>query len=369
MTEPLRALQVCPGDQSPFLELCRNHAAALQSIGVTTDTVFLGAPRDIRWERATYLGIERGTRRMVDALRSHCAERTYAVVVAHRYRAYQVVSRARLAIESAARVAIAHEFGLFTRRRRRWRQRLVANDWYFAGVSAAVVDALRRDHSALERTLVLPNPVDVVRLDAARLSRPVARERLCLAEGDYIVGVVGRLHAKKRPVLALRGFAAATALPEDARLVFVGDGTLRDALESLVVSLGVGHKVSFVGHVADAAQYFNAFDALLFAPGPTEAFGMALLEGMLAGVPVVCADAPGPRSVLGEDGLYFSGAAAAAADVTDALARCVGLSDEARGRLTRHQRVRAEREFSIAAVAGIYRELLSTDAARRAAAS
>ncbi len=339
------------------------------------DTVFLGAPREIRWMQATYLGIERGTRRMADALRSHCAERRYELVVAHRYRAYQVVgrigqvTRASTSRRSAAmRVAVAHEFGLFARRRRRWRQRVTANQWYFAGVSQSVVDAMRRDHPALSRTLVLPNPVDVARLDAGRLSRAAAREHLGIASADYVVGMVGRLHAKKQPLLALQGFAA-SALPDRARLLFVGDGALRDPLESLAVSLGVGQRVSFTGHVPNAARYFKAFDVLLFAPGQTEAFGMALLEAMLAEVPVVCADAPGPRSVLGDDGLYFTAASIGAADLIAALERFAKLSDVDRARLAGRQRLRVEREFSISAVAEIYRELLSTDAAHRAVAS
>jgi glycosyltransferase involved in cell wall biosynthesis len=362
-----QALQICPNDHPPFLELCKGHAAALAKAGMTVDTVFLGAPRGARWDAATYLDIERGTRSMIDALRRHCDGREYRLAVAHRYRAYQVVTRVRRALGSPTIATIAHEFGMFARRRRRWRQRLVANDVYFAGVSQAVVDEMRRHHSRLTRTLVLPNPADVERLDGARLPRAASRERLGIPQSAYAVGMVGRLHPEKRPLLALEAFAAAGQLPRDARLVLVGDGSLRAPLESLASALGVESRVSFTGHLPDAARYMTAFDALVFASGPTEAFGMALLEAMVAGVPVVCADMPGPRSVLGPDGMFFSGGAVA--ELTSALERCAGMSDEARSELCRAQRLRAEREFSLAAVAAIYRNLLSTDAARRAGGS
>ncbi len=361
MTQP-RAQQVCPNDHPPFLDLCKSHAAALEKAGVTVDTVFFGAPRGERWDAATYFRIERGTRRMTGALKKYIAGRGYGLVVAHRYRAHQVVTNARRELAGATVVTIAHEFGMFERRRRRWRRRLFANEVYCAGVSQAVVDQMHRHGVPALQTLVSPNPVDVARLDAARLPRDVARERLGIPAASYVVGMVGRLHPKKRPQLALEGFAA---LSGDARMAFVGDGALRGELESLTTQLGAAARVQFTGHVPDAARYANAFDVLVVSSVRAEAFGMALLEAMLAGVPVVCADVPGPRSVLGPDGLYFDGDSPA--ELTIALRRCRALSQSDRTRLCDSQRMRAEELFSLDAVAARYQALLNTAAARRAA--
>ena len=111
MTE-LRALQLCPNDHPPFLDLCRNHASALERAGMVVDTVFFGAPRGERWDAATYFGIERDTRRMTAELNECVAGRKYRLVVAHRYRAHQVAIRARQAFADATVVTIAHEFGM-----------------------------------------------------------------------------------------------------------------------------------------------------------------------------------------------------------------------------------------------------------------
>lgn len=361
----MRALQVCPNDHPPFLELCKNHAAALEEIGMMVDTVFLGAPRDSAWETATYLNIERGTRRMIEALNRLCDGREYRLVVAHRYRAYQVATRAAVGSERTTIVTIAHEFGMFGRARRRWRQRLFGRNVRFAGVSQSVVDEMHRHHPKLTHTLMLPNPVDVERLDDERLRGEAAREQLAIPASAYVIGMIGRLHPEKRPLLALKAFAAAK-LPTDARLVFIGDGTLRGQLEALASALRIESRVHFVGHVSDAARYMRALDVLLFASGPTEAFGMTLLEAMCAEIPIVCSDVPGPRSVLG-DGIYFSGNEPE--DLTAALERCAALSGEARDRMCRVQRTRAEQAFSTTAVAANYRHLLNMDAARPAAAS
>ncbi len=242
-------------------------------------------------------------------------------------------------------VTVAHEFGMFARWQRRLRRRLFANDVYCAGVSQAVVDEMHGHGVPPARTLTLPNPADVARFDAALLPRNTARERLGMSPESYVVGVVGRLHPKKRPHLALDGFARTG---DDSHLAFIGDGELRDALESSATRLGVTSRVHFTGRVADASRYAAAFDAMVVASVPEEAFGMALLEAMLAGVPVVCADVPGPRSVLGPEGLYFTGDAAG---LTTALRRCAALSVEQRAGLSAMQRDRAVRLFSLEATA------------------
>ena len=359
----LRALQLCPNDHPPFQDVCRNHAAALAQVGVSVDTVFFGAPRGERWDAATYFGIERGTRRMTASLRELAAGKDYRLVIAHRYRAHQVATRARSALNGATIVTVAHEFGMFARWQRRLRRRLFANDVYCAGVSQAVADEMHQHGVPPTRTLVLPNPADVARFDAALLPRNAARERLGMPQESYVVGVVGRLHPKKRPHLALEGFAA---LGDDSHLAFIGDGEMRGELESSAVRLGAASRVHFCGRMADASKYAAAFDVMVVASVPEEAFGMALLEAMLAGVPVVCADVPGPRSVLGPEGLYFAGDAAG---LTTALRRCAALSVEQRAGVSAMQRERAVKLFSLEATAERYRALLSTDETLRPGAS
>ena len=90
---------------------------------------------------------------------------------------------------------------------------------------------------------------------------------------------------------------------------------------------------------------------------------MALLEAMVAGVPVVCADMPGPRSVLGPQGCYFSGDGPP--QLTSALERVAQMPDAARTQLCAAQRAHAERSFSVPAVSDIYRGLLSRGAPLR----
>jgi glycosyltransferase involved in cell wall biosynthesis len=81
-----------------------------------------------------------------------------------------------------------------------------------------------------------------------------------------------------------------------------------------------------------------------------EAFGMVALEAMASGVPVVSAPAPGPQFVLGGSGYYYT--RREPEDVAAALERAD--RDRASGAILErieHARVRAVREFSVAALA------------------
>ena len=82
--------------------------------------------------------------------------------------------------------------------------------------------------------------------------------------------------------------------------MFVGDGVLRGRLEE-----EAGENVVFAGFRTDARSLLRAFDIVLLCATSREAFGVVLLEAMAGGVPVVLADQPGPRSVVGDCGTYF----------------------------------------------------------------
>jgi glycosyltransferase involved in cell wall biosynthesis len=115
--------------------------------------------------------------------------------------------------------------------------------------------------------------------------------------------VVGRLTRPPRLVRALE------AWPDPAAagcrlLTVVGDGPERQALEALVSRLALGDRVRFVGRVdsMEVAGYLAAADLFLL-PARHEGFGLAAVEALLAGVPVIaCADGGGLREIVADGG-------------------------------------------------------------------
>ena len=342
------AIQLCPNDHPPFQDVCMGHAQALALCGFRVRTVFFAsAGRAESHARGQPLGRGESTEVVAaeDVPDVLGAERPH-LLVTHRYRGYRAGIRLARRLGVAEHVAVAHEFGFFARARRRWRRRLLGDGaCRFGGVSDAVAEDLAR--FGVAAPLVLPNPLAADRLRANLRSRTDAQAELGLSAEDYVIGVVGRLHPKKDPARALRAFGRFRQAHPRARLVFVGDGELRQDLER-----AAGAGVTFAGFRADGRELLTAFDVLLACPTEREAFGLALLEALAADVPVICADRPGPRFVLGDCATYF--------DTDDELLRA--LQSAAAGRLDDDRlsyRPRIEQLFSVEALAGRYRSALA----------
>ncbi len=129
---------------------------------------------------------------------------------------------------------------------------------------------------------------------------------------------VGRLEHVKGPDLALEAFAFIAKAEPAARLVFAGEGALREALQHRATALGLTDRVEFLGYVSDPASRL-AEAAVVIVPSRNEGFGHALLEALAAGRPVVAAAVGGVPDLLrdGSNGLLVP------PEDPDALARAV----------------------------------------------
>jgi teichuronic acid biosynthesis glycosyltransferase TuaC len=109
------------------------------------------------------------------------------------------------------------------------------------------------------------------------------------------IATVGHLVARKRHADVLRALARL----DGARWVVAGDGPERPALERLADELRVSDRVDFRGQLAPAEALAVARSATVFAlPSVDEAFGVAYVEAMAAGVPVVgCRGEAGPEEI------------------------------------------------------------------------
>ncbi len=343
MTETV-VLQIAPNDHPPFADILETYQQALALVNAGVETLVLGEPRGEPVPGCRYLGLTdlSRVRAAGKALRQQLAGRP-RLAICHRYRAYRVLRASGLRVPVV--VAVAHEFGFFKRRQRRLERRLFARDVHFAGVSPAVQAELAR---TVADPLCLPNALDLESVRARSLGREAALARLEVAGSDaFTIGLVGRLVEKKSPELAIEALRRLRARAENVRLLVIGDGPLRTALQSQAEDL----PVTFCGFVPEARRYLQALDLLLLTSQEVEAFGMVALEAMAAGVPVVAGPTPGPQFVLGSSGFYYN--RRQPDEIADAIeeARRAGESGELAERLD-HALERAEREFSIQALAG-----------------
>lgn len=115
------------------------------------------------------------------------------------------------------------------------------------------------------------------------------REELGLSETDLVVGHIGGLIPERDQATLIRAVDLLHRSYPNVKLVLVGDGPERARLEALVQMLDVGALVRFAGY-RDPGDLLGVMD-LYVNPCVDEGFGIAVVEAMLAGLPVVIADA------------------------------------------------------------------------------
>ena len=162
---------------------------------------------------------------------------------------------------------------------------------------------------------VVLNPVE------ARGEVVASRGKISTERRAVVLGHVGGMVPVRDQATLVRAVGVLMQRGIEAKLIMVGDGPVRPELQRIVTELGLGARVEMGGYSVNVAQLFSEID-LYVNPAVAEGFGIAVVEAMLAGVPVVLADA-GAHCELTKDGafgvLFEPGNAEALADAIHLL--------------------------------------------------
>jgi glycosyltransferase involved in cell wall biosynthesis len=166
-----------------------------------------------------------------------------------------------------------------------------ATQWLYRRATARIVTT----GDALREQLIRDNGIDPCRIDSvptgidaaqfAPRSRITARSELHLPRDAPLIGIVATLRSWKGHRHLLD--ALPLMMRSDARLVIVGDGPQRAALEAQRQALGLGERVIFAGLQRDVAPWLAAFDVFALPSYANEGVPQALLQAMVARVPCV----------------------------------------------------------------------------------
>ncbi len=172
---------------------------------------------------------------------------------------------------------------------------------------------------------------------------------------------VGRLAPEKGLDTLVNAWPAVRAAHPGARLILIGEGPERHALEararSLGLTLGPGQAVELPGASADPTAALRDAD-LFVLPSREEGMSIALLEAMALGIPLVATSIPGNRRIVGD----FKHGRLAPPDEPEALARVIDeqwTNFDRAFHMSRAARGRVQQEFSIRIVARKHLELFS----------
>ena len=239
-------------------------------------------------------------------------------------------------------------------------KRVLARFPRLIAVSSEIARELVKHGADPARITTILNAIDANHFRRNPAQVASARAAFGLAGADVVVGAVGRLERQKRFDLLLEAFAALCVDHPRLRLMIVGDGSLKPALEQQRSALGLDERVIFTGHVTDVMSVHHAMD-LFVQSSDYEGTPNAVLEAMAMETPVIATEAGGTAE-LAHDGVHgritpIGNVGALISSISAALMT----PDETR-RMAERARRRVENELSFESrcrrLEGIYEEVI-----------
>ncbi|MBV1880909.1 MAG: glycosyltransferase [Pseudomonadales bacterium] len=221
-------------------------------------------------------------------------------------------------------------------------------------VSRALSNELVKRFKAPRKNIkAIINGVDIDKFKPTSESEKVkAKLNLGYTKDHFVVGCVGRLVEVKNYSSLIRSFSKALKARPNLRLVFVGDGPMRQELETLADELCVSKKTLFLGRRDNVGYLVSAYD-LFIQPSFREGLSNTILEAMATGIPVLATNVGGNPEIVndGRTGQLFP-----VGDVERLTEIIIELYDDRKklSAFSRNSRLDVERLFSLEAMVKSY---------------
>lgn len=174
-----------------------------------------------------------------------------------------------------------------------------------ATTRVARTEMVEHEGFAENRTVVVPLGIDVQQVaDHAQRQPGDVREDFNLPHDAAIIVTPARLNREKGHETLLAALPAVLERCPNTYLLLAGEGAFEQTLKAQTRRLGLVARVLFLGQRADVPRLLSQ-SSLCVLPSYEEPFGLAILEAMAVGTPVVACEAGGPRDIVvnGQTGL------------------------------------------------------------------
>ena len=194
-------------------------------------------------------------------------------------------------------------------------------------------------------------------------ARRRVRAEAGIPDGDIVIGKIARLFHLKGHADVLTAFAGIAGRFPSARLLFVGDGILREQLGELAAKLGIGDRVTFTGLLRPERipEMIKAMDLLVHA-SLREGLARVLPQALLSGRPVISYDADGAREVVRNGVTGFLVPPRSIEGLRDAMVRALSDLEAARRMARRGRELFADQfrtETMVRRIVEVYEEELA----------
>lgn len=259
------------------------------------------------WERALDAGIRCHPIRIRNAIDLAAGVKLRAILKRERY---DVVHFHTSRAHSMAPLARGFGSTLVVTRRMDYRPNRVFAPYLFnravdglVAISGGVADSLTAAGVERQRITVIHSGVDCdfFRPPTAE-ERVQARIALGISYGEFVISAVGALEPRKGHRYLIEAIARFVLMASSTKVkcLVAGHGSIRGELERAIVKLGCVREVRLLGRVDDTRELLWASDVFAM-PSVNEGLGVAALEAMASGLPVIASDVGGLREAVQHD--------------------------------------------------------------------
>lgn len=162
-------------------------------------------------------------------------------------------------------------------------------DYFFACSKNAGTWLFGKQIVDSKRFKILNNAIDAKQYVFSASSRNDIRNELKIDTNAFVIGNVGRFHSQKNQIFLIDVFKVVHDQNENAILLLVGDGDLRNDILERIKYYKLGDSVILAGVRDDVPQILSAIDVFVF-PSIFEGLGIVAIEAQAAGLQTICAD-------------------------------------------------------------------------------
>ena len=143
----------------------------------------------------------------------------------------------------------------------------------------------------------LKNGIDTQRFSYNEQIRQEVRKDLGISNDEFVIGTVGRMCYQKNHEFLVKIFDKIVEQHSNSRLILIGDGELRDDIQSQIKGLNLEKKVLFLGKRNDVNRLLQSLDVFIM-PTRFEGLSLALLEVQCSGLPCLTSDQVPPEAKI-----------------------------------------------------------------------
>ena len=239
----------------------------------------------------------------INAIKIAKVIKNYNIVHAHLFPALYWVAFAKLICSSKIKLIVT-EHNTTNRRRNvvlfKYLERFVYKKFNkIITISDSVDESLKLHlNSKTDKIIKIYNGVDLKTIDSAV---PYSKEELGFSKTDKLIIQVASFYPQKDQQTLIK---AIQLLPNEYKLLLVGEGPLKSKLIELTNDLKLSNRIHFLGVRTDVPKLLKSIDIVVLS-SHFEGLSLSSIEGLASGKPFICSDAPGLSEVVRNAGVMF----------------------------------------------------------------